>query len=146
MSELERQSVRKGPEAQHAAPTHGGSCMTEHRRICKRCGKPFTTTHPNRLYCLECRPPRAKHSRTHRLTRQERLWCEARSFENLCFFYQDSLEYVDRHGTTPEGVAKAWVKQLRDRGIITYDYKEQRHFLTERAIRVLKELKEIGDK
>jgi len=72
---------------------------------------------------------------------------EQQSFKNLVRWYGDDLLYIHEKGRKPDTISSAVAKRLVKKGALTNIKNGVRYYgLTERAIRVLKELKEIGDK
>jgi len=66
--------------------------MTEHPRICKQCGREFTTDNQVRTHCLACHPYGRKSSSTApRYTPEQHRWIEERSRRNMAHFYLDEL-------------------------------------------------------
>ena len=66
--------------------------MTEHPRICKQCGREFTTDNQIRTHCLTCHPYGRKSSSTApTYTPEQHKWFEERSRRNMARFFIDEL-------------------------------------------------------
>ena len=70
---------------------------------------------------------------------------EERSFINVVRWYSDDLLYIHEKSRKPSTLNTRVAKRLVKKGLIERR-NGWRYVLTERAVKVLKELKEIGDK
>ena len=71
---------------------------------------------------------------------------ERQSFRNMVNWYSGELRYIHETGKRPGTLSGPTATKLVRKGALSHEKGGQRFYvLTEKAIRVLKELKEIGD-
>jgi len=75
------------------------------------------------------------------------LSLEQQSFRNLVEWYSGELSHIHTTGRKPGTLSSDTARRLIRKGALSHERRGRAYYvLTERAVKVLKELKEIGDK